>query len=125
MGWRHFRHDTPGIQTSADFAPDAAHYGRLGLRLTVRADNPENPPAMDRDAASSGSPVPPCPSRQARSCASMAGSTCPLAITGSVDGLLVVESLTGEEMALRLDKTVGWREFTMLRIVPQSGPLSP
>ena len=33
------------------------------------------------------------------------------------------ESLTCEEMALRLDKTNGWREFTMLRIVPQSGPL--
>ena len=47
----------------------------------------------------------------------------PTAITGSVDGLLVVESLTGEEMALRLDKTTGWREFTMLRIVPQAGPL--
>ncbi len=48
----------------------------------------------------------------------------PTAIIGSVDGLLVVESLTGEEMALRLDKTKGWREFTMLRIVPQSGPLT-
>ena len=47
----------------------------------------------------------------------------PTAIIGSVDGLLVVESLTGEEMALRLDKTKGWQEFTMLRIVPQAGPL--
>ena len=48
----------------------------------------------------------------------------PTAIIGSVDGLLVVESLTGEEMALRLDKTAGWRQFTMLRIVPQTGPLT-
>ena len=48
----------------------------------------------------------------------------PTAITGSVDGLLVVESLTGEEMAPRLDKTTGWREFSMLRIEPQSGPLT-
>jgi len=36
---------------------------------------------------------------------------------------LLVESLTGEEMALRLDKTKGWQEFSMLRIVPQPGPL--
>jgi hypothetical protein len=27
-------------------------------------------------------------------------------------------------MALRLDASKGWREFTMLRIVPQAGPLA-
>ena len=40
-----------------------------------------------------------------------------------IDGLMVIDSPTGEEMALRLDKTAAWREFGMLRIVPQSGPL--
>ena len=123
-GWRHFQHLTPGIQTAADLVPDAAHGGRLGLRLTARADSPENPPAMiEMPPLWVTSPAVPV---EAGQIVRIHGwINVPTAITGSVDGLLVVESLTGEEMALRLDKTKGWREFSMLRIVPQSGPLTP
>jgi len=122
-GWRHFQHATPGIQTAADLVSDAAHSGRMGLRLTARADNPENPPAMiEMPPLWVTSPAVPV---EAGQIVRIHGWVkVPTAITGSVDGLLVVESLTGEEMALRLDKTKGWREFTMLRIVPQSGPLT-
>ena len=122
-GWRHFQHATPGIQTAADLVPDAAHTGRLGLRLTVRADNPENPPAtIEMPPIWITSPAVPVEAGQIVRIHGWVN--VPTAITGSVDGLLVVESLTGEEMALRLDKTKGWREFTMLRIVPQSGSLA-
>ncbi len=121
-GWRHFHHPTPGIQTTADLMPEAAHSGRTGLRLIARADNPEYPPAtIEMPPMWITSPAIPV---QAGQIVRIHGwVNVPAAITGSVDGLMVVESLTGEEMALRLDKTVGWREFTMLRIVPQSGPL--
>ena len=121
-GWRHFQHATPGIQTAADLVPEAAHSGRLGLRLTARADNPEHPPAtIEMPPLWVTSPAVPV---EAGKIVRIHGwVNVPTAITGSVDGLLVVESLTGEEMALRLDKTRGWQEFTMLRIVPQSGPL--
>ena len=122
-GWRHFQHATPGIQTAADLVPDAAHSGRLGLRLTVRAENPENPPAMiEMPPIWVTSPAVPVAAGQIVRIHGWVN--VPTAISGSVDGLLVVESLTGEEMALRLDKTKGWREFTMLRIVPQAGPLA-
>jgi len=121
-GWRHFQHATPGIQTAADLVSDAAHSGRMGLRLTARADNPENPPAMiEMPPLWVTSPAVPVETGQIVRIHGWI--KVPTAITGSVDGLLVVESLTGEEMALRLDKTNGWREFTLLRIVPQSGPL--
>ena len=122
-GWRHFQHLTPGIQSAADLVPDAAHTGRLGLRLTARADKPEKntPAVIEMPPLWVTSPAVPVAAGQIVRIHGWVN--VPAAITGSVDGLLVVESLTGEEMALRLDKTNGWREFSMLRIVPQSGPL--
>jgi len=119
-GWRHFEHDSPGIHSTADVVRDAAHSGLSGLRLTVRADNPEHPPAIiEMTPIWIASPAVPVEAGQIVRIHGWVN--VPSAVTGSVDGLLVVESLTGEEMALRLDKTAGWREFTMLRIVPQSG----
>ncbi len=121
-GWRRSPDATPGIQSAIDLVPDAAHGGRLGLRLTARPDNPENPPAViEMPPLWVTSPAVPVKAGQIVRIHGWVN--VPTAITGSVDGLLVFESLTGEEMALRLDKTKGWREFTMLRIVPQAGPL--
>ena len=45
----------------------------------------------------------------------------PAPITGSVDGLLVVDSLGGEDLALRIDKTSGWQEFTLFRVAATPG----
>lgn len=121
-GWRHFQHLTPGIQSAADLVPDAAHSGRLGLHLTARTVNPEHPPAtIETPPLWVTSPAVPLAAGQIVRIHGWVN--VPTAITGSVDGLLVVESLTGEEMALRIDKTKGWQEFTMLRTVPQAGPL--
>jgi hypothetical protein len=122
-GWRHFQHVAPGIQSAADLVPEARHGGRMGLRLTARADTPENPPAMiEMPPLWISSPATPVAAGQIVRIHGWVN--VPTAITGSVDGLLVVESLTGEELALRIDKTPGWREFTMYRIVPQSGPMA-
>ena len=122
-GWRNFQHATPGITSSADLVSDAAHTGRMGLRLTARPDNPEKPPAViEMPPLWVTSPAIPVLAGQIVRIHGWVNVPTP--IIGSVDGLMVVESLTGEEMALRLDKTVGWREFSMLRIVPQAGPLT-
>jgi hypothetical protein len=122
-GWRRSPYTTPGIQSAIDLVPDAAHGGLLGLRLTARPENPGLPPAVIETpplwVASPAVPV-----EAGRIVRIHGWVNVPTAITGSVDGLLVVESLTGEEMALRLDKTAGWREFSMLRIAPQTGPMT-
>ena len=122
-GWRYFAHDASGIQCAADLVSDVRHGGLRGLRLTARAETPENPPAMIETP-----PVrvySPATQVEAGQIVRIHGwVNVPTAITGSVDGLMVFESLTGEEMALRIDKTAGWREFTMYRIAPQSGPMS-
>lgn len=122
-GWRWFHYAAPGIQCAVDPMPEARHGGLMGLRLTARADIPEKPPAMIEvpplRVCSPATPV------EAGQIVRIHGwVNAPIAITGSVDGLMVVESLTGEEMALRIDKTAGWREFTMYRVVPQSGPVA-
>jgi hypothetical protein len=122
-GWRHFQHNAPGIQSAADLVPDACHGGRMGLRLTARADTPEHPPAMiEMPPLWITSPAMTVNAGQIVRIHGWVNVSS--AITGSVDGLMVVESLTGEEMALRIDKTAGWREFSMLRIVPQTGPMA-
>ena len=123
FGWRRSLHATPGMQSAIDLHSDAAHSGRLGLRLTAHADNPEHPPAaIETPPLWVASPVVPV---EAGQIVRVHGwINVPTAITGSVDGLLLMESLTGEEMALRLDKTAGWREFSTYRIVPQSGPMT-
>jgi hypothetical protein len=41
-----------------------------------------------------------------------------------VDGLLVFDSIGGADLALRIDRTAGWRELTMFRAAGQSGPMS-
>ena len=93
--------------------PEAPHAGRLGLRLTARADMiRQSPPAViEMPPMRVTSPAVPVEAGQIVRIHGWVN--IPTAIIGSVDGLMVVESLTGEEMALRLDKTAGWREFTM------------
>jgi hypothetical protein len=48
----------------------------------------------------------------------------PTPITGSVDGLMIVDSLGGEDLALRISKTTGWQPFSLLRVASQSGALT-
>ena len=41
-----------------------------------------------------------------------------------MDGLLVYDSLAGDELALRIGQSGDWREFTMYRTVTHSGNLT-
>jgi hypothetical protein len=44
-------------------------------------------------------------------------------ITGTIEGLQIVDSLGGAELALSLRQTAGWQSFRMIRAVPQSAEL--
>ncbi len=48
----------------------------------------------------------------------------PQRIAGSVDGLLIVDSLGGEPLAERIMQTKGWQEFSLYRAAPHSGPMT-
>jgi hypothetical protein len=122
-GWRHVEHATDGVQTAADLVVEAAHGGHWGLRLTARPDDPEHPPAMlEMPPVWITSPAVPVEAGQLLVIHGWVN--IPAGITGSVDGLLVIDSLSGEDLAQRIDRTAGWREFTVFRMADQPGPMT-
>ncbi len=44
----------------------------------------------------------------------------PAAIRGSVDGLMVIDSLGGESLAERFGQTSGWEHFVLYRAAPRN-----
>jgi hypothetical protein len=46
----------------------------------------------------------------------------PKAIEASLDGLMILDTLGREPLADRIGKTDGWKEFTLYRAAPVSGP---
>jgi hypothetical protein len=118
-GWRHFQHSVPGVCSEVDLAPVSAHGGQYGLRLAARPLDPKNPPTMVESPpvwiTSPGVPV------RAGELVCIQGWVCiPAPITASVDGLLIVDSFTGEALAERIGETTGWKQFTLYRAVPES-----
>jgi len=119
-GWFHGRRPTTGIHTAADLVADAAHGGFAGVRLTALADDPEHPPSVIETPPVwiSSPPV----SVQAGQMVCVRGwAHIPAAVTGSVDGLMIVDSIGGESLAARIGRTDGWQPFVLYRIATQSG----
>lgn len=122
-GWRHFQHSVSGVRGECDLSPAAAHSGRLGLRLAAQA--------ADRQSASILVESPPV-WMNSPEVAVAPGSLVriqgwvqvPAPITGSVDGLLILDSITGEPLAARIDETTGWMQFTFYRVAHPSGRVS-
>ena len=48
----------------------------------------------------------------------------PVAIAGSLDGLMVLDSYGGEALAERVGESSVWKPFTLYRAAPRSGPLT-
>jgi len=122
-GWNHFQHPTPGLASEANLAPGAAHSGRFGLRLAARPLDPESGQTLVE------SPpvwiVSPAISLDAGQVVVIRGWVqIPAPLTGSVDGLVILDSISGEPLAERIGETVGWQEFVLYRVAPAPGPMS-
>jgi hypothetical protein len=121
-GWRPILHSTPTVQTAVDPAPQARRSGRFGVRLAVMPIKPDDPPAVIESP-----PIlftSPSVQVEAGQIVCIHGWVqVPTEITASTDGLLVVDSFSGEALADRIGKTKGWRQFALYRIAPQSGPM--
>jgi hypothetical protein len=123
-GWRHYQHRDPRIiEPATDLVADAARSGSRGLRLTARAVDAENPPAtIETPLLWISSPAVPVEAGQLVCIHGWVNIPKPLA--GSVDGLLIVDSFCGDDLAERIDRTAGWREFTLYRLAAQAGSIS-
>jgi hypothetical protein len=122
-GWKHFRHQQPNITTAVDLAPQAAHAGRTGLRMRAVSTDPDDKPGAIETPPMWVTTSPLQVERgQTLEIQGWVRITRP--ITGSVDGLLIIDSLTGEPMAQRISQPGDWQPFTIYRAVGRSGSLT-
>ncbi|MDZ4779247.1 MAG: hypothetical protein SGJ19_03235 [Planctomycetia bacterium] len=122
-GWEHIQHAENGVKTVVELAPQAARSGKLGLRLRATAADPKSPPAMIESPPVwiSAPPVPFAPGTWVRIHGWLKVAS---PIVGSVDGLMIGDSLGGPALAERIGATRGWREFTLYRVVSDSGSVA-
>jgi len=121
-GWKHSQYPLPGIATDVQLSPENPHSGRASLRLSVKpsvADAAGSPAGVDIVETApvwiTSAPV----SVAAGNWIRISGFVrIPAAITASVDGLMIFDSLGGSSLALRLNQTSDWQEFTLYRVAP-------
>ncbi|MEX2113249.1 MAG: hypothetical protein WD845_08695, partial [Pirellulales bacterium] len=122
-GWKHHRHSQENITTAVDLSPQVAHAGRGGLRLKAVATLADNKPT-----AVESSPMwvttPPLRVEAGQLLEIQGWVRIVQPITGSVDGLLVIDSLTGPALAQRIHAAGDWQPFTIYRGVPHSGTMT-
>ena len=94
-----------------------------GLRLMARSLEPDRPPTLiETPPLWITSPAVPV---EAGALVRISGWVhVPTPITGSVDGLMIFDSLSGRALAERIGDTTGWEPFMLYRIAPQSGPMT-
>jgi hypothetical protein len=119
-GWRHYRHPGEGVATSAAVVPEATHRGRSGLRLSAVPEDSERPPEMI-EVPPIWITTPGVPLEAGQLVRIQAFVEIPRPITGSVDGLLIFDSFSGEVLAERIGQTRGWQPLVLYRAAPTSG----
>lgn len=122
-GWRYLKSSAAGVQTAADLVTGSAYGGALGLRLIVAPDDPQNPPAMLETPPIRF--ISPSITVEAGQIVCIHGwVNVPKPIAGSVDGLMIFDSLGGEALTDRIGNTTGWKQFALYRVAPQSGTMN-
>ncbi|MBN2023404.1 MAG: hypothetical protein JW809_11505 [Pirellulales bacterium] len=121
-GWRHYQHVVEGVEARADVIPEASHTGASGLRLLARSTQPDNSPTLVETP-----PIwitSPAVSVELGALVRIHGWVhVPTPITGSVDGLMIFDSMSGRALAERIGETTDWQPFTLYRFATQSGPM--
>ncbi|MCC7085942.1 MAG: hypothetical protein IT427_13145 [Pirellulales bacterium] len=122
-GWRNFEHPQPQLTTSVELSPLAPSSGRFCLRLQALPEKADAPPALVESPPLwvTSAPV----QLEAGDVVCIRGQArVPTKISGSVDGLMIIDSLGGDALAERIDDTKEWREFVLYRAATQHGPLA-
>lgn len=124
-GWRPMRSPLAleGVQVSIDLDKAAAHGGQRSLRLSATPLDPKAPPTLV-ESPLTWVTTPAVPVRAGEVLCIQGWVQIATPITGSVDGLLIVDSLGGEPLAERMGETVGWKQFTLYRVAPEAGALT-
>ncbi len=103
-----------------EYVTDGPKEGKQCLKLTITPQFPQNPPrALERTfLAVTSPPVRLPPGTPVR----VSGwIRIPADLGGSVDGALLYDSAGGEPLGIRLTGAMGWKKYTLYRVVPESG----
>lgn len=122
-GWKHMQHPQTGIAATVDLTATGAHSGQFSLRLRANTEAPAERPAIVETPPLwiTSAPV----LVESGELVEITGFVrIPTPITGTVDGLLIMDSIAGEVLAERIRTTGDWQPFTMYRVAPQSGNLT-
>lgn len=123
-GWRHFAVNQPDIRTAVEITRNDPALGAASLEIRAEATNPAEPPVVVETP-----PVwitsPPIAAPTGKLLQIEARVWVPQAVKGSVDGLLVFDSLGGPALAERVGMTPGWRRLVLYRIVPADAAGEP
>ena len=123
-GWRHFALRQTAIRTAVEISRTQPAAGNGSLRMIAEAAGAEEPPVIVETP-----PVwistPPILVPTGKLLEIQARVWVPRPIVGSVDGLLVFDSLGGPALAERVGMTPGWRRLVLYRIVPADAPEGP
>ncbi|MGD9648342.1 MAG: hypothetical protein AB7U73_21705, partial [Pirellulales bacterium] len=119
-GWHHQRYTEPGVRSDAEISPVSPHFGRGSLRLRARPADAEQPPGLVESP-----PIwvtSPDTYVAAGELVRISGWVrVPVEPAGSVDGVLVFDSLGGVELAVRLHQAEGWQRLVLYRVAPRAG----
>jgi len=126
-GWRHSEHVRPDLQTSVELSPVAPFADGHSLHLQVQTIKQQSPTALATQLVESpplwvtSAPV----HLAAGDAVCIRGQVRVLQpVVGSVDGLMIIDSLGGQPLAERFDHTDGWHEFVMYRTAPYAQDLT-
>lgn len=121
-GWQTFAHPQPSVVGRVELSPVVSHSGHSSLHMQVVPAIPQEPPTQVETPPIwiTSAPV---IARRGDIVEFRGWVRVPVAITGSVDGLMILDSIAGEALAERALKTPGWREFVLYRVAPRDGPV--
>jgi len=119
-GWQNISSDDQFVQTQVRMIPEASVRGELGIRLKVWPRSSNDAPSLVESTPlwiTSGE----VPVKAGQLVRIHGWVNIPRPITGSPDGLLIEDSLSGRALGERIHSTNGWQEFSLYRGVSQDG----
>jgi len=122
-GWRHRQLPLEGIASSVRLSSIAPHSGLYCLELEARSTDKSAPtPVVPASPVwIQTSPV----QVRAGDLVEITGvARVPEPLLGSIDGLLLIDSLGGPDMALRISHAPSWQPFRILRAAPSDGEIT-
>lgn len=122
-GWKVTRQESPDFDAVAELSEAGPRDGRFCLRMMVQPTDPERGTEIvdGIPLQVTSAPIPVEPGQVLR----ISGWVQVISpITGSVDGVMLTDSMSGPGLALRWDQQQDWQPFEVYRTASESGTLT-